>query len=64
MTDGMNFINFFHLGNYGSSIAILSVLIELELLKNASDTKCTKQLVRQCIVCKCTRLNLIVEAIN
>lgn len=40
------------LGNFGSSIAILSVLIELELLKNSTDTKCTKQIVRQCIACK------------
>ncbi|KAG4075988.1 hypothetical protein HA402_003814 [Bradysia odoriphaga] len=37
------------LGNYGSSIAILSVLIELELLKNSSDSKGTKQIVRQSI---------------
>lgn len=40
------------LGSYGASIAILSVLVELELLKNSSDTKSTKQLIRQCIACK------------
>lgn len=40
------------IGNYGSSIAILSVLIELELLKHSSDSKCTKQIVRQSIACK------------
>ncbi|KAJ6637389.1 Endoribonuclease Dicer [Pseudolycoriella hygida] len=38
------------LGNYGASIAIVTVLIELELMRISSDTRSTKQIVRQCIV--------------
>lgn len=38
-----------HMGVYGASIAILSVIVELELKKKTCDTTLKRQLVRECI---------------